>query len=154
MRFQRYESIEREGFSERNDCTVRAVSAACNASYASAHSLLAAAGRKPRRGMYFQQYMANQTELLGCKVTRVATGRPTLEQALYRYMADGRYIVVKRGHAFAVIDGVVIDTAAVGSRSRVLAIWRVDVPADEDESKRRELRLRIEALEALLKGRQ
>ena len=41
-----------QSINETNDCSVRAVAAACNVSYMDAHAACAKAGRKPRSGMY------------------------------------------------------------------------------------------------------
>lgn len=132
---KQYVNLEgRAAFAERNDCTVVAVAAAAEVSYAEAHAFLAANGRKPRRGMYFSQFMAGRTELLGWKVVEehpatLTGGRayPTLARVAARYR-KGRYIAVKRGHAFAIVEGTVVDATRMGGRARVINMWRLEKP--------------------------
>jgi hypothetical protein len=63
-------STDRADHRETNDCTVIAVSVACGISYAKAHALLAAAGRKPRKGL--SQYKYHPViEALGFEVVKI-----------------------------------------------------------------------------------
>ena len=53
------------------------------------------------------------------------TVRPTLA-SMIRQCREGRYLVIKRGHAFTIIDGVIHDNTAVGARSQVRSIWKFE----------------------------
>ena len=119
---------------EHNDCTVRALMAACDAPYADVHRVLASWGRRPRHGMTLLQ-IRRQQEILGRKMVEVPIGygrKPTFAAVLPR-LRTGRYLVVKTGHAFAVVDGVVRDGAPVGSRSRIWGVWQIEAPSPKVE---------------------
>lgn len=128
-----------QGFEhERNDCTVRSLSNAADISYHEAHELCARAGRKPRHGFHFQSWLTEQARssegiVFGrYRVHRIelpagATWRArnvTLAQFL-RDFPRGRFILVKRGHAFAVVEGVALDlsSALCGPRSQVRVVF-------------------------------
>jgi hypothetical protein len=48
----------------------------------------------------------------------------TVETAL-RGLQDGRHVVLIAGHAFAVVDGRIIDTAGTRAGSHVFAVYKV-----------------------------
>lgn len=112
MDFQYIKNNPRTIDNEINDCVVRALSLSFNLEYSKVHELCAQAGRKPRRGMYRKQTDA---------VIKKITGKPSAEmdklprggrQTLATFARDnnkGKWIVVKRGHAVALIDGVYHD---------------------------------------------
>lgn len=110
--------------SEHNDCSVRAWAIAKQLPYAEAHAAFKAAGR-PDRGR------------TPWRVSVAVMGQPTFQP---RWKSDcptyaqwvrenpaGRWVVIVRGHAFAVVDGVHLDmgAAAYKPRARVLLAWRV-----------------------------
>ena len=116
---------------ERNACTVIAVSNGAGLPYHVAHEMMAKAGRQPRHGFYFSQWMnfgCRRAEVSGepftlgaYKVTRVnlyAAGFPTLNQ-VSRDFKRGRFILCTRNHALAMIDGVIYDNAGTGARARI-----------------------------------
>jgi hypothetical protein len=120
-----------DGLNETNDCVVRALSLAFNWPYSDVHTICAAAGRKPRRGMYRHQTDKAIAKLSG---NPAAMGndiyprsiRPTFAQ-FARENPKGRFIVIKRGHAVALIDGVYHDmahSAGCGARCRVQYYYR------------------------------
>jgi len=119
-----------DGLNETNDCVVRALSLAFNWPYSDVHTICAAAGRKPRKGMY-----RNQTDKAIAKIT----GKPGERGSFYyrgysptfaqfaRQNPTGRFIVIKRGHAVALIDGVYHDmaqSAGCSARCRVQYYYR------------------------------
>jgi len=135
---------------EKNDCTVRALCNATGVPYRDAHRRLALEGRQHGHGMKFESVIAQwalaKTILFGYRISKVefktsskstirrtnlgwshrmVTVRPTLSQML-RECRAGRYIVVKRGHAFTIIDGVIHDSTPVGARSQVRSIYRFE----------------------------
>jgi hypothetical protein len=130
---------ERDTYREHNDCTVVSVAVAAELSYSEAHEFVARLGRKPRRGFHFVSNFNNRCHTarikgidfrLGkYKVTRVRMPwrgphfhGVTLAQFL-RDFPKGRFIVVKRGHAFVVIDGKVLNLTHSGVRSRITNLW-------------------------------
>lgn len=127
---------------ERNDCAIRATVCASAKPYAEVHAAYAAAGRTARRGTPWSVCQDAARALFGADVEIVkfdanyeligspwrrrwhASGRPTLA----RFTAEhrkGRYVVIIKGHALALVDGVQIDTAPSGSRCKVQAYIKV-----------------------------
>jgi hypothetical protein len=115
MEFQYIKNNPRTIDTEINDCVVRALSLSFNVEYSKVHTMCAEAGRKPRRGMY-----RNQTNA----VIKKLTGKPSVEmdklprgkrQTLATFARDnpkGKWFVIKRGHAVALIDGVYHDNGS------------------------------------------
>lgn len=125
-----------EGFErERNDCAVRAMSLVLNRPYSEVHQDLAARGRRDGRGTrntIISDSMLVLTADVGQRAIEsewlhVRTKAPTLA-TFVRERPHGRYLVLVRGHALAVIDGVVHDwtNGGSGARSRVIKYWRVE----------------------------
>ena len=114
---------------ETNDCVVRALSLAFNVEYPIVHKLCATVGRKPNRGMFPVQTDQAIKHLSGNKsaeMDRLPRGK---RQTLTTFAKDnpkGKWIVVKRGHAVALIDGVYHDIGTdVGlPRSLVKSYYR------------------------------
>lgn len=104
---------------DRNDCCVRALSVAANLPYEQCHALMAKHGRKNGKGTPYATSDAVHAEL-GHEVTRHRGLGPTLAQFI-RANPKGRFVVHRKWHAFALVDGVVHDwyRSRTGSRSRV-----------------------------------
>ena len=109
---------------ERNDCVVRALTIALNRSYDEMHAICGAAGRKPRKGMYVYQI----EQALQKKFTWVMRHERVTFAQFARINPKGRFVVIKRGHAVALIDGVWYDSSPeiCGARSRVTSFCRID----------------------------
>jgi hypothetical protein len=115
---------------ETNDCVVRALSLAFNRDYSEVHTMCAKAGRKARRGMrraqtdaVIQMLTANKQ----AKLERYTRGNRCTLKTFARDNAKGNFIVIKRGHAVALIDGVYHDNTNDQSdlpRSIVQACYR------------------------------
>jgi hypothetical protein len=118
-----------DGASERNACTVMAVSNAFAVPYDAAHALLQQHGRHTGHRFDFRTFMRVQLcyyrGLLGRRVTHVDAERRTLAQVV-RDFPRGTFILRKRGHVFAMRDGWVIDYAPNGARTRITDIWYIE----------------------------
>ena len=114
--------FERVARNEARDCTVRALAAVKDMQYDQAHAALAAAGREPRRGMSLEQLKPAYLAAGGGGFIR-RSDRPTLASFL-RDQPAGKYIVLVRGHVFALVDGVQIDMEKNGARKRVWGFWQ------------------------------
>lgn len=124
-------------YKERNDCTVRALAAAMNISYDNAHDHMAKYGRKHRHGMYTGA-ICNALRALDWEVIDPFDlmnqvlgrdyGQITINQLL-KHRQKGRMYVLTRGHALAVVDGVVHDSHAPSKRTRVQLVLK---PKDEE----------------------
>lgn len=121
-----------DGFNETNDCVVRALSLAFNRPYHEVHEICARVGRRARRGMYRAQTDAAIQIITG---NSDAKGHryifrdqfPTFAQ-FARENPKGHFLVIKRGHAVALIDGVYHDMnlgPACSARCRVQYYYQV-----------------------------
>lgn len=101
--------IERpEGFeNDKRDCTVRALSLAANLPYKNVHSAFEVMGRKDRQGTYGKKVLQGVCRILEIKAIQVKRSG-TLKKFLIQN-PKGNFWCLKRGHAFAIIDGVVHD---------------------------------------------
>ena len=106
------------GFSENNDCAVRALALTAEISYKEAHTKFKRLGRKNGRATKFSAIDQVMKDL-GFKFDNRSM---TLGQLQKKY-PKGRVYVVKRGHAIAVIDGVIHDTFPSGPKSRVIRCY-------------------------------
>jgi len=118
MQFNRTDGgMRSSGFAESNDCAVRAYALFKDIPYAEAHEIFAQRGRRPGRGT--KNYIIY--DLLG-RETRQTPERMTLNQLVAKF-PHGRVYGMKRGHAFAIIDGVLHDSWKVGGKCRITFYW-------------------------------
>lgn len=112
---------------EHNDCVVRALSLAFNKPYEEVHAVCKRAGRKAGKGMNYTQIDKAIAELTGnpfAKIDRLQ--RRQTFTTFARDNAKGKYFVLKRGHAVALIDGVFHDAGTRGEpRAIVTAVFKV-----------------------------
>jgi hypothetical protein len=107
-----------EGFKERNDCAVRALALVANMPYKDAHSKFKRLGRKNGHGTRNSDIDTALAELN----FKQDKSPMTVGRLLQKY-PSGRVYVVKRQHAFAVIDGIIHDTFVTGPKSRVVRCY-------------------------------
>ena len=112
---------------ETKDCTVRATAHALGTSYSKAHELLKRAGRKDNTGFEF----GKQHEELGFEM-RPELGCTWLERLLPK-IPRGRFVITTRGHAFAVVHGIVYDHRMPRARSSVFMVYEA-VGVDENQA--------------------
>lgn len=100
---------------ESHDCVVRALSLAFNRAYPEVHEICAKAGRKPRRGMRNKQIDNALKVLTGTRsseLERFMRGKRCTLATFAKDNPKGNFIVIKRGHAVALIDGVYHDNSS------------------------------------------
>jgi hypothetical protein len=111
---------------EYNDCVVSAITIAANMPYPDAHSLCKSWGREDKGATFYTWDLLNS--LFPNTRMESATGGVagmTLGQIMPQ-LAHGRYVVLVKRHAFAVVDGIIRDSAWVhGKRLAVRAVWKV-----------------------------
>jgi hypothetical protein len=114
---------------ERWDCSVRALRVAAGLSYEQAHATLGRFTRRPRYGVQaivmFYACGAHGLPPVEFGTTGYLRARPlpTLTQFLKAH-PTGYYVLMRSGHFFAVINGVVHDWAhGTGARSRITHAW-------------------------------
>lgn len=110
-----------EGYlDERRDCAVRALAAAADIPYYQAHEIFKWGGRR-RCASYRTLLTLTDIGLRGIfNSMSLAT--------FLKLNPKGDFFVVKRGHAFAVKDGVIFDDSKLGGRVQVR--WYMDVKKD------------------------
>ena len=112
---------------ESNDCAVRALSLAFNKPYEEMHKLCASIGRKSGKGMRWMDINAAIAKLTDNPNNKLQTLQRTQTFGTFaRDNKQGNYIIIKRGHAVALIDGVFHDAGTVGEpRAIVKAAFKV-----------------------------
>lgn len=113
---------------ERHDCAVRALAIALGAEYDNARALYAAYGRKPRQGTP-SSVTAALMQWVGATTVDHWNPRSLLNLTLAQFIQahpTGCYWLARRGHAFALLDGVVHDWRhGTGARSRIVQAYRM-----------------------------
>lgn len=116
---------------ERLDCVVRGLAIAANMPYSEAHALFKAAGRRDRcrtRDTILKEIMNGfiKTGINGFKVCRAGDCGISVKRYITEH-SQGRYLLGRRGHVFAVIDGVIHDLEGdIKPKSRVNRAYRFD----------------------------
>ena len=90
-------------------------------SYAESHSILKDAGRKDRHGVRFDTVL----KIIGWRYRlKRRNDTDTTLRGFVEAHPTGRYIVLERGHALALVDGVIHDNLSPTPRSKVRAAWQ------------------------------
>lgn len=118
-------------YGERNDCTVVALARVAELPYEDAHRTLTDAGRRRGGRFKFFQWLENQFMFYRkeplvfgeYKAVPVKMDKRSISLGqIRRDFPKGRLLARKRGHAFAIIDGVA-HQACGGDRVQVLKLW-------------------------------
>lgn len=114
---------------DRNDCGVRALAWAANIKYAEAHEAFRIhAGRKKGQGVYDHQIDEAIKGIAGEGKIKIIE-KKFIHQTINRFVdenPEGRFYCVVRGHAFAIVNGIVYDNAnRTTGRHRIQRIWQV-----------------------------
>lgn len=126
----------------RHDCSVRALANASNIPYVTSEAMHKRNGRINDTGtqadVLYKTYAEAGFELQGvygdtkqaCWLRRVfSTDDCTVKQGMtlgtfLKRNTKGKYICLVRGHAFAVVDGVVIDNQHLLANKRITAVFK------------------------------
>ena len=131
---------------EKNDCVVRAIASTFSLEYDTAHKFVAVElGRQPRKGTFgTQAKLRGRNNILGTSYTVLPKenllypgsdihqkkgGKPvpvTLRVFLERF-PKGKHLVIVKGHAFSIIDGVVIGNKNDGNRLKAKILFALKV---------------------------
>jgi hypothetical protein len=115
---------------DKNDCSVRALAVACGVPYAVASMAFSVLGRRLKAGTDLRTTERLHEEILGMERIQAAEGMDL--GTFVQYATKGRFVVHKRGHAFAVVDGVLHDwETTTKPGTRILRVWRVGPKARE-----------------------
>jgi len=124
---------------ESNDCAVRALASAAALPYKRAHALLSAAGRRERDYSTVSAVataykaagghcVAVYGKTRSARTWRSLYSKSPLQKGitvgrLLRQLTKGKYVIVVREHAFAVVDGTVYDGGAVQASKYVCCVF-------------------------------
>lgn len=126
-----------------NDCSVRALANAAGMMYSQADELCTRYGRKMNDGFAYSDYHRLLVDngfnvhgvfgstynakhfglFVGGSYKRYAG--ITIEKALTSVLAEGTFIVMRRGHFFCVIDGEIIDATENTGAQSVQIVWKL-----------------------------
>ena len=125
MTKQAFQYIARGDSTEANDCSVRAVQVAGSMTYEQAHALMERVGRQKGRGVPW--HMIDAVARANLNATYVGCSRGTTLAAFMRAAKQGqRYMVLIKGHVFAVVDGVQFDLTPPSGRCHVQGYWAIE----------------------------
>lgn len=109
---------------DKYDCSIRALAVAANCSYNQASAIFSSGGRKLKKGTdVLLTKTIHETWLLMKPVDGIQGWQLAAFIAAH---PNGRYILHKRSHAFAVVDGIVHDWEnTTNPRTEVIRAWEV-----------------------------
>jgi len=118
---------------DKSDCSVRAVAVACGITYEQSSVLFAAFGRSLKQGTSIE--ISRQVHEAKLKMYRIDACEMPLSHFALLY-DTGSYVVHKKGHAFAVVEGVVHDWDSTTKPStQVIRAWRITAETAEQVKK-------------------
>lgn len=120
-----------DGFNENRDCTVRALAISTGIKYYVAHNIARDAGRKNRRGFYVPEII-KEAKKNGLQFYKCVRSSLTIQKFLKKY-PKGRFYCRRSGHAFAVIDGVILDTTPNTPYQRITEAYEF-IPKTENNA--------------------
>jgi hypothetical protein len=124
MKHQRVTPAENIGIKDNNNCTIVALSTAAGLPYTEAYKIGEKAGRKHGRGFYTCKLM-DTAKKNGIDFRKIKTGGITIQKFLKKN-PTGRFVVNRRGHAFAIIEGTIYDHLENKPMQRIVGIWKVE----------------------------
>ena len=110
---------------DKSDCSVRALAVATSCTYQQASAVFSAAGRQLKRGTPQDISQKVYAEWLGMRLIPEVAGWPLI--GFVMAYPKGRFIAHRKGHAFAIVDGVLHDWEAGSTKpgSRLKKVWEV-----------------------------
>ena len=133
MNFDKAQKFSQQA-NERNDCTVKAISIACDVPYKVAHKALANEGRKPRCGSYRHQ-QARAIKALGFDLEPIKVTAKTMVKLKSDTAVDtGYFLAYVSGHVAAVVNGKIEDWTD-GRRHRIQTVCKITPTATRKQRK-------------------
>lgn len=112
------------GIKDNNNCTICALSTAAGIPYNEAFAIGVKAGRKTGKGFQTTKLM-EVARKCGIEYRKIKCGSITIQKFIAKYPV-GRFVVRRRGHAFAIIDGTIYDHTKNTPLQRITDIWKVE----------------------------
>lgn len=97
------------GIEDSSNCTVRALANVAEIEFNIADEITIKAGRKRHRGFWPNKIINVAKKHYGMKFRKLKFKQYTIAKFIKKY-PKGRYWVVRTGHCFAIVDGVIYDT--------------------------------------------
>ncbi len=110
--------------SHKRNCTVLALAHVANIPYLKAFDIAKQAGRKDNKGFRSQKLIAFANKKFGRNCFRKTKRTAITVQKFCKKYPTGRYYVRKKGHAYAIIDGIVYDRIKPKPLERILEAWQ------------------------------
>lgn len=121
-------TVEATKHNERNDCTVRALTASTGLAYDVCHEQFRKQGRKNRKGVHFFREGPIAATALGYTLRRLQPNEYRAKTMITAerdpQLSSGSYCVLVRGHVAALVEGKVIDWSQ-GRRHKIQAVYAV-----------------------------
>jgi hypothetical protein len=115
---------------EYRDCTIRALALSAGIDYSTAHRIGSDAGRRRRCGIFpdkllkqAEQKNINFFKIIDSHGDGVRTFQPTTIGEFLKRHSKGSFYCHRFGHAFAVVDGVILDNVRNTPRQIIKEAW-------------------------------
>ena len=115
--------LQMSGIDDKDNCTIRAFAIAYGMPYKDAYKMGELAGREHGKGYWMYKIMEKAREF-GYNSIEL-NGYGTLGQFIKKNNT-GRFICVRKGHAFALIDGKIYDQVYNAPNCKLIRIFRVE----------------------------
>jgi hypothetical protein len=124
----RKETPNIDGYSpEKRNCTVVALSATTDLPYNECLEIASTAGRKRNKGFRSSDLIDFFNERIAKRFYEICLDSKMNVKTFCKMYPKGRYYVRKRGHAFAIINGTVMDFSSASTpRSFIKNAWRFE----------------------------
>lgn len=122
------QTIDCHGFTEKNDCTVRATANVCEVSYNEAYEKLKLFGRKAQKGIVYKIFLIENNYTLFNKnfiqMEKDEYFPKTIKQFLANYQ-EGTFLIGVSRHVFCIKDGKCYDRGLLANK-RIKYIYSVE----------------------------
>lgn len=108
----------------KRNCTVVALAATAGIPYGTAFVIAKQAGRQDNRGFRSETLIKYYSKLYGKNQFRKVKRSTITVQKFCKKYTEGKYFVRKRGHAFAIVDGLVVDKTKPKPLERIVEAWQ------------------------------
>ena len=114
----------KESFRDSNACTVNALANTTGMPYEVAHTICSASGRPKGKGWRVDLILYHAKKY-GVKSRLVIRSQQTLQKFIEKHPVGSFYVASSR-HAFAVVDGVVLDWKDNGPKTRLTEGYKIE----------------------------
>lgn len=111
-----------KGIKDDNNCTIKSFSIAYGIPYPIAYEIGKQTGRRHGKGHYMHGMM-EYAKKQGYEMVEI-----TIRKSLYQFLLEnprGRFIAVRRGHAFPIVNGKIYDVVPNPPKSIIKRLWQV-----------------------------